>query len=169
MKDVDWNRSSSDRLRTADVILRMKDVDWNKPTTTDYLVGMVILRMKDVDWNGSETSNRGGAGRHPSYEGCGLKYDLAAYYVDKTKSSFVWRMWIEIFALFNSNAQTIVILRMKDVDWNKPKTFGSLISRIILRMKDVDWNLLILLWLIDLPVILRMKDVDWNWYRHTNL
>ena len=56
--------------------------------------------------------------RHPSYEGCGLKSSFWYQTTQKEASSFVWRMWIEINISYTPPIYSLVILRMKDVDWN---------------------------------------------------
>ena len=144
------------------VILRMKDVDWN----IGYIF-KVIKPYRHPSYEGCGLKFLRAARtfqvlRHPSYEGCGLKWHLwdigqcrkshpsyegcglkwytqqCNYFrqkssfvwrmwieingdkivVNVTASSFVWRMWIEILLYIGSYVTFGVILRMKDVDWN---------------------------------------------------
>ena len=85
------------RSVAAEVILRMKDVDWNDKKLPEIESYTVILRMKDVDWNDLAVSHSSGMRSHPSYEGCGLKFKTGTSLPSSESSSFVWRMWIEIF------------------------------------------------------------------------
>ena len=122
-------------------------------------VSSFVWRMwiEMIYWN-AERKNRS----HPSYEGCGLKCPWSCIIKIIPQSSFVWRMWIEIFRFLSLSIVPLVILRMKDVDWNFCKIISANIISVILRMKDVDWNK-ISSWKLKLTlVILRMKDVDWN-------
>ena len=135
--EIRWYRAVSERARSS-FVWRMW-IEIHSALWT-YKKQQVILRVKDVDWNTYRWCRIGTAHSHPSCEGCGLKsvakdmLDLGPshpscegcglkfqknYKAELLKlSSFVWRMWIEIRVGGGTPISRVVILRVKDVDWN---------------------------------------------------
>ena len=150
------------QLPAGKVILRVKDVDWNGTAPDLPHIITVILRVKDVDWNTLSMRSLISSSRHPSCEGCGLKYQAPHGIPPQLRhpscegcglkylgtgclwwcpaSSFVWRMWIEIQISAVLCLLQYVILRVKDVDWNVGSSSHFTANAVILRVKDVDWN-----------------------------
>ena len=97
MKDVDWNIYRINVKRFLPVILRTKNVDWNNVAA---LFTICVQGHSSYEECGLKCGD--GDGTHaticrPSYEGCGLKYREQWINRNGGKSSFVRRMWIEIY------------------------------------------------------------------------
>ena len=121
MKDVDWNLirlmhcirrtghpsyegcGLKHYMRLTDhnvaVILRMKDVDWNIKCVVKHLFEKSHPSYEGCGLKYLWFDDAGQAFSHPSYEGCGLKFYTGCTKERTDKSSFVWRMWIEILRL----------------------------------------------------------------------
>ena len=101
--------------------------------------------------------------RHPSYEGCGLKFTWYIITSKTRKSSFVWRMWIEILGsvIVTPCWPSSFVWRMwieiyySDVTMTKENA-SSFVWRMWIEISETSNSIYKVL------VILRMKDVDWN-------
>ena len=130
------------KLDSNNVILRVKDVDWNRKLYKRWWKkAPVILRVKDVDWNAKNISFWSVVSCHPSCEGCGLKCSLSEMTALSARSSFVWRMWIEILQAVTGsydNLSSFVWRMWIEMLISQPPRCPKL---VILRVKDVDWNI----------------------------